>query len=165
MIRPVADGPREHAGPLAGLAWLAGAWTGTVRSAGGPPTARWWCHYSSPAGGVIVGSSKEFALGPGGESTGRLTLFEHERFVVEDDRVLYRPMPRGRAVDPFVLDDASSAAAGWAVFRAAENDFPHVVAFERAGPDRLTIWLRGEPDPAGGRVADVRLELAREAAP
>jgi hypothetical protein len=132
-VTAVDDSP---AGRLSSMTWLAGDWIG--------PTARgvWETHYSTPAGGLILGISKEHFEAGG-------VFFEFEIFAVEGDSVVVRPSPNGtQATVAFTLTELDREARR-ASFENPAHDFPTRLEYQRVDIDTLVIAVSG-PGPEEG---------------
>lgn len=121
--------PRDPAARLQDLAWLAGSWQG----------ARWEAYYTSPRGGVILGTSKEY------RPDGTLAMPEFEKIVVEDGRVVLTPYPFTKPAGPFTLVPGP-AGTRRARFEDPANDFPAAITYERLDRHRLQVTLEGTVD-------------------
>ena len=125
----------------AALEWLAGHWVGTVEGMGG--VERFEAQYTSPQGGVVLGTSKSFGAGE------RLLWFEFERFQAKDGVLSVTPYPNGRASVSFQLS-SYDAEAKKAVFTNPEHDFPTEISYQRIADDRVQFLVSG-PSKEGGR--------------
>lgn len=138
LARPAEQGstaPAASAVPgnaLAEMSWLAGDWSGDAWG------GRFHAHYTSPAGGRILGYSR---LVKGGQDT----YYEFEVFELRAERVHLQPFPGGKRADGFELA-AHDAAARRAVFENPAKDWPTRIVYQRVEPDRLVITLS---DPHG----------------
>lgn len=124
------------------LAWLAGAWTGTMGSAS--IEERW----SPIAGGAMLAISRTVA-GP------RMVAFEYLRIIERDGGLVYIAQPNGRPPTEFVL---TLVEEGRVVFENPLHDFPQRIEYARRGEDGLRATIS---DLAGGRAQS--FELKREA--
>jgi hypothetical protein len=100
---------------IARLSWLAGCWSGTQ----GEVTTEE--HWTSPAGGEMVGMNKAVA-------GGRVVFFEFLRIAPQEGRLCYLASPRGGAVTPFC---ATTVGEQRVVFENREHDFPQRIIYER----------------------------------
>ncbi len=130
-LRPAAATPADDA---ARLSWLAGCWSGTAE---GVVTEE---HWTSPAGGVLLGMNKAVA-------NGRLASFEHLRIAPHEGRLCYLASPQGGAVTAFCAIEIGDQRV---VFENREHDFPQRILYRRDG-DRLHARVEGTLDgkPAG----------------
>lgn len=134
-LRAAAATPAEDA---ARLSWLAGCWSGTVE---GIVTEE---HWTSPAGGVLLGMNKAVA-------NGRLASFEHLRIAPHgapsEGRLCYLASPQGGAVTAFCAVEVGDRRV---VFENREHDFPQRILYWREG-EKLHARVEGTLDgkPAG----------------
>lgn len=126
---------------LASLDWLAGTWRDEGFEA----------HYTSPEGGMILSTSKNYA-------GGRVVFFEFERIEIQDDSVVYIPYPAGKASVTFTLVDYDPKKKR-VRFENKEHDFPKDLTFERIATDQLRIFLTGEEK---GKYRTLELKLLRK---
>lgn len=129
-----AAAPVFAADGTAQLAWLAGRWGGEKDGLHSEE------HWSSPAGGALVGMHKDVR-------GGRAVAFEFLR-IVEDSsgRVCYLASPDGRAATVFCAVELGDRRV---VFENKEHDFPQRVIYWRAEKNRLHARIEGVLD---GRV-------------
>lgn len=119
------------AAPIDDLDWLAGHWRGTVSEGTALES-----HYTTPEGGLVVGSSKEF-------KDGRCVSFDVEVFGEKDGQLLLMPHPNGqRSKHAFPLA-ALDKAARKATFVNRQHDWPQVFVYQRIDDDHLLIVLSG----------------------
>ena len=97
------------------LSWLAGCWSGIHD---GVTTEE---HWTSPAGGEMVGMNKAVA-------SGRIVFFEFLRIASHEGRLCYLASPRGGAVTAFC---ATTIGDDRVVFENREHDFPQRIVYER----------------------------------
>lgn len=141
------DGPALPAHSVsatpANLAWLAGSWKGTSEQ------GRWEASYTTPDGGVILSSNKEFR----GD---RVVMIEFECFQMIDGVLTLTPYPFGKKSDTTFplkeIDDTQSRA----VFANPEHDFPKEITYHRSAANKLEIKVTGE---LNGKPAEVNLTL------
>lgn len=111
-----AASPEPPAKPtLNDLAWLAGAWSGTVD---GVETEE---HWMTPKGGVMLGTNRT--------TGGKRTAFEFLRIAETDGGVSYFAMPGGRPATEFKLTNSEKHKV---VFENPENDFPQRIIYKLA---------------------------------
>lgn len=146
LLAPADAGAATPEEDLASLSWLAGQWRGPFQG------GTWQTTYTTPAGGKILGMSKE--LGPDG-----LRLFEFERFEVVEGAVVLTPYPNGRTPAVSFTLTGYDAATRRASFENPEHDFPTRIVFESPEPGVLLIEVSG---PAGDDGPVLHLELARQ---
>ena len=125
---------------LASLDWLAGTWRDEGFEA----------HYTSPEGGMILSTSKNY-------SKGRVVFFEFERIEIQDDEVVYIPYPAGKSSVTFKLVDYDPKKKR-VRFENKAHDFPKDLTFERISEDQLRIFLTGEEK---GEYRTLELKLRR----
>lgn len=117
---------------IADVAWLAGCWISVT--ADRSVEEQW----SQARGGTMLGLGRTVR---GGETT------EHEFVLirVQDDRLAYEAHPGGQEPTVFL----STSIAGFKViFENPAHDYPQVVGYELASPERLHAWIDGR---SGGR--------------
>lgn len=124
-------------GKLASMTWLAGDWIG--RS----PKGVWEAHYTSPAGGVILSTNKEYVEGV-------VRSFEWERFAVEDGEVVVWPHPRGEKRVAFKLTELDREKQK-AVFENPRYNFPQRLEYQRFDADTLVIKVTAPGEQPGKR--------------
>lgn len=111
------------AGPLAGVAFMAGHWRGAHDG------GAWEEHWSSDEGGVMVGTSK-MVVG------GRCVFFEFSRIApAKDGTVALLVSPGGRHPPTVFPLESSSNDDGvmTAVFHKPDHDYPRVIRYVRSG--------------------------------
>ena len=123
------------------LAWLAGAWVGTMGKAS--IEERW----SPPLGGAMLGVSRTV-------SRGSMVAFEYLRVVERDGGLVYVAQPNGAPPTEFVLTELGAARA---VFENPRHDSPQRIVYELSAAGRLSAAI-GFIN--GGRPQ--RFEFARE---
>lgn len=135
---------------VAELSWLAGRWRGTTPAGRTLETT-----YTTPEGGVLLGTSKEYSL------EGRCVFFDLEHFALQDGVLTLTPHPAGkRSRDSFPLV-AFDRVARRATFANRAHDWPQQFVYERVSEQRLLIVLSG-PDPQGGdRIETYELQRVR----
>ena len=141
--KPVAKAPVVKKG-IAALDWLAGAWKG---SAG---TSVWETNYSTPAGGMVVSSSKEIR-------DGKAVMFDYEVFVEREGKIVLTPFPFGKRSKDFPAKDFDPAKKK-IVLENAAHDFPRRFTYELTKSGALHITLEGEQ---GGQPMKMKLEFKR----
>lgn len=143
--RPARPAPPDTPeATLAGMAWLAGTWSGEAWG------GRFEAYYSTPQGGRVLGQSKLFR-------DGEEAYFEFEVFAPKDGLVFLQPYPGGRPADGFPLLRADPVERV-AVFENPDKDWPTRIEYRRAADDELLILLS---DPHGGSEKVERFELSR----
>lgn len=112
------------------LGFLAGNWIGTF------PGGRWESAYTTPEGGMILSSSKEFR----GD---RVVMIEFEHFMTIEGEVVLTPYPFGKkSSTTFKLTEFDEAKKR-VVFANPEHDFPNTIIYERTKPNELVIQVIG----------------------
>lgn len=101
---------------LADLAFMSGCWRGKLAGEAGTIEER----HSSPAGGMMLGTSQVIA-------GGRTTFFEFIRIEQSSDGIEMSPSPKGNQSVPFKLVDSGP---GKAVFENLEHDFPKRIIYQ-----------------------------------
>ncbi len=112
------------------LGFLAGNWIGTF------PGGRWESAYTTPEGGMILSSSKEFR----GD---RVVMIEFEHFMTIEGEVVLTPYPFGKKSSTTFKLTEFDAAKKRVVFANPEHDFPNTIIYERTKPDELVIQVIG----------------------
>lgn len=141
-----AQGPAACGGDLAGLAWMAGEWTG---DRGGVRMTESWME---PRGGLMLGTHRDVA------DAGR-TFFEFLRIAPDEAGIpVYHASPGGRAATSFRLVECGSRRV---VFENPGHDYPQRVVYEREG-DSLTARIEGVVD-GEERSSAWRYSRSREA--
>jgi hypothetical protein len=120
----------SHRTILDDMTWLEGNWAGTFDS--NPFEAA----YTSPKGGVIMSTSKDF-----GDTLN--CFFEFEKFALIGDTLNMTPYPAGKQSDNFPLIDYDKERMR-AVFENKNHDFPTTFVYQRTAPDTLEIIVSGE---------------------
>lgn len=146
-----APGRAEEAGAratpqaqLAGLTWLAGAWSGSMWG------GTFETYYSTPEGGRVLSYSQLL-------KSGKPAFHEFEVFGCEGDELVLRPHPRGRPAAAFTLQTLDPTQRK-ATFENPKNDFPTRIEYHRATDERLVITLS---DPHGTSGKTEVFDLAR----
>ncbi len=109
------------------LAWLAGAWSGTMGRAAIEE------HWLPPAGNTLLGVSRTVA-------TGRMVAFEYLRIIEKNGETFYVAQPNGRPATEFKLTSVTPTKA---VFENTTHDFPKRITYELTAPDSLTATISG----------------------
>jgi hypothetical protein len=105
---------------LAGLAWLAGSWSG---DSGGIQMEE---HWTAPRGNPMVGMHRDVGKG-------RTMLFEFLRIEQKGDQIVYLSMPNGRSpATAFPLKELSGTRV---VFENLDHDFPQRIIYWKDGAD------------------------------
>jgi hypothetical protein len=125
---------RAAASSVADLQWLEGRWSGVKDGTTSEE------HWTSPAGGALVGMHKDV-------KAGKMTEFEFLRIEsAKDGGIVYLASPQGRAVTPFPLAEMAEKRV---VFENKAHDFPTRVLYwldpEGALHARIEGTLQGKP--------------------
>ena len=142
LYRRPEDIPPVVKAKLEQLAWLAGAWTGTM---GGSSIEERW---SPIAGGAMLAISRTV-------SGQRMVAFEYLRIVERDGGLVYVAQPNGRSPTEFVLTLVEEKRV---VFENPQHDFPQRIEYARQGEAGLRATIS---DLTGGRAQS--FEFKREA--
>jgi hypothetical protein len=134
--------PHASTEELAGMSWLAGAWSGAMWG------GRFDAWYSSPEGGKIIGHSKL-------AREEREVFYEFEVFEAEGEAVVLRPFPGGKRAVTLTLSSHDPEARK-AVFENPKKDYPTRIVYHRIADDNLVITLS---DPHGGSDKIERFDL------
>ncbi|MBA4120544.1 MAG: hypothetical protein C0513_07600 [Isosphaera sp.] len=120
--------PTPAEATIDGLAWLAGAWTGTRGSEGQISFEERW---SPPLGGSMFATSRTV-------TRGKMSAFEYLRIVERDGGLIYIAQPNGAAATEFVLTEVSPARA---VFENPRHDYPKRIVYEVSESRQGVRWL------------------------
>jgi len=115
------------------LSWLAGCWTGGT---GGQVSEE---HWTSAAGGALIGMNKAVAQG-------KLVSYEFLRIERQGERLCYLASPGGAPPTPFCAVEVGDSKV---VFENREHDFPQRVLYWRDGATlhaRIEGTLGGRPE-------------------
>src|SRR5262245_36494803 len=110
---------------LASLRWMAGQWKGKG----------WEAYYTTPRGGMILGTSKEF-------DGQKLVMPEFEKIEVVGEAVVLTPYPFTKPSEGFTLSEPEPGRKT-ARFVNPANDFPSEIRYRRLGPRKLEVSLKG----------------------
>jgi hypothetical protein len=106
---------------------MEGHWTGAVKD------LHMEEHWTSPAGGGLVGMHKDV-------KAGKMALFEFLRIEAREDGVYYLASPRGATPTAFKLIEQSDRRL---VFEDAAHDFPQRIIYWSGAPDELRARIEG----------------------
>lgn len=138
-------------GQLKSMAWMAGSWVG--RSDG----TIWEAHYTSPAGGLMLGMTKRYDVKQ------VVDFFEFESFHIEEDKLVVRPYLKGTRSVAFTLTKLDRAARR-AIFENPGHE-PRTLDYWRADADTLVIAvttpIEGEVEEGAPKVQGFRIVLKR----
>jgi len=133
--------PAPAKATIADMAWLAGAWVGTMGKSS--IEERW----SPPLGGAMLGISRTVK----GEA---MVAFEYLRVRERDGGLVYVAQPNGTPPTEFVL---TQIGASRAVFENPRHDFPQRITYELSSEGVLSAAI-GHTKGGGGQ----RFEFKRE---
>lgn len=117
------------------LGWMAGHWTGNAEGVESEE------HWTSPAGGIMVGMHRDAA-------PGKRAFFEFLRIEQRADDVVYVAMPRGRSETEFPLKELSRQRV---VFENLRHDFPQRIIYWR---ESEMLCARVEGKTSGGERSE-----------
>ena len=117
--------PEPAPATIADMAWLAGAWVGTLGSSS--IEERW----GPPRGVVMLGTSSTV-------KGDRLTAFEFLRIVQRDGGLVYKAQPGGNPPTEFVLSELGPTRA---VFDNPRHDSPQRIVYELADDGTLSASI------------------------
>jgi len=110
------------------LAWMEGVWTGVTNGVAMEE------HWTSPAGGGLVGMHKD-------TKGGRIVSYEFFRIVPGDSGgVCYLTSPNGAPVTTFCAIEIGPSRV---VFENLAHDFPQRILYWRSGADTLHARIEG----------------------
>ena len=144
----VLSGPDPAGGSadsLAGLAWMAGDWSG-VDDKGVSNEERWM----EPAGGMMLAMHRDVA-------GGRATSFEFLRIESTPGGIVYFASPRGRPATPFKMVES---AARRVVFENPQHDFPKRILYWLGAAEEMHAKIEGT---LGGKPASEEWTWTRRA--
>ena len=109
------------------VAWLQGCWQLTS----GERVVEE--HWTSPRGGVMMGSGRTTRAGK---------LVEHEFVLLaeREGRLAYEAHPSGQPAATFMSKELDGQSA---LFEDPAHDFPQRVGYRRESADRLLAWIEG----------------------
>lgn len=128
---------------IANLAWLEGAWGGTQDGVASEE------HWTSPAGGGLVGMHKDV-------QAGKMSGFEFLRIEIDArQRICYVAMPGGKAPTSFCAVEIGERRV---VFENTEHDFPQRILYWLAADGSLHARIEG---PLDGKQAAMEWTWSR----
>lgn len=133
--------PHGDRGGVQGLAWLSGTWAGDLA------TSTYEEHWSTPAGGAMLGMAREL-------KDGRMVAFEHLRIEERGGEVFYVAAPGGGSPVDF---RAVRLGPREAVFENPEHDFPVRILYRLEDGGGLRARVEGRD----GQGVDFPLRRAR----
>ena len=129
LVLPDPQGAPPAADPIAGLAWLAGDWSG----ADGPlQMEESWI---PPRGGMMLGVHRDL-------KDGKAVSFEFFRIQATPDGIVYFASPHGKPAVPF---RAIENTVERIVFENKEHDFPKRILYWRSEDGALHARIEGDP--------------------
>lgn len=120
--------PTPFKATIDGVAWMAGAWTGTRGTAGTTTIEERW---SPPKGGSMLAISRTV-------SRDRLSAFEFLRVLERDGGLVYIAQPNGGTPTEFVLTELTTTKA---VFDNPRHDYPKRITYELTAEGGLTATI------------------------
>lgn len=120
--------PTPFKAKIDGVAWMAGAWTGTRGTAGTTTIEERW---SPPKGGSMLAISRTV-------SRDRLSAFEFLRVLERDGGLVYIAQPNGGTATEFILTDLTATKA---VFDNPRHEYPKRITYELTGEGGLTATI------------------------
>jgi len=133
--------PDNARGGVETLRWLSGTWAGDLAS------STYEEHWSTPAGGAMLGMAREL-------KDGRMVAFEHLRIEQRNDGVFYVAAPGG---GDSVAFRAVRIGPREAVFENPEHDFPVRIAYRLDQDGGLHARVEG----SDGQGLDFRMRRVR----
>ncbi len=116
---------------LGQLAWFTGCWAYTS------PRVIIEEHWTSPAGGSMLGVSRTLRRSPGGDST---IAWEFIRLYERGTDLVYAAQPHNQPAAEFVSERVSDVEA---VFANPAHDFPQRVIYRKVRNDSLRARIEG----------------------
>ena len=113
------------------LAWFTGCWAYTS------PRVIIEEHWTSPAGGSMLGVSRTLRRNPGGDST---IAWEFIRLYARGTDLVYAAQPHNQPAAEFVSEKINDAEA---VFANPAHDFPQRIIYRRVRNDSLRARIEG----------------------
>ena len=116
---------------LGQLAWFTGCWAYTS------PRVVIEEHWTSPAGGSMLGMSRTLRRSPTGDST---IAWEFIRLYARGIDLVYAAQPHNQPAAEFVSEKVGD---GEVIFSNPAHDFPQRIIYRRAGKDSLRARIEG----------------------
>jgi hypothetical protein len=113
------------------LTWFTGCWAYTS------PRVVIEEHWTSPAGGSMLGMSRTLRRNPAGDST---IAWEFIRLFARGVDLVYAAQPHNQPAAEFVSEKVSD---GEVVFANPAHDFPQRIIYRRVGNDSLRARIEG----------------------
>jgi hypothetical protein len=145
---PIAHRQGGQGSALDQLGWFTGCWAYTS------PRVIIEEHWTSPAGGSILGLSRTMRRNPGGDST---IAWEFIRVFARGTDLVYAAQPHNQPAAEFVSEKVSDAEV---VFANPAHDFPQRIIYRRVRSDSLRARVEGTQ---GGRTRGSDFPYARVA--
>jgi hypothetical protein len=128
------------------LQWLAGCWQRKLGSATIEE------HWMSPAGGVLLGTSRTTVVGLN-------RGYEFLRIFSSGDTIVYVASPSGQKTTEF---RSTKVSEGEVLFENPTHDFPQKIGYRAVGPDSLHAFIEG---PRNGETRRIDYPYARAVCP
>jgi hypothetical protein len=128
---PIAHRQGSHGSAIERLAWFTGCWNYTS------PRVIIEEHWTSPAGGSMLGVSRTLRRNPGGDST---IAWEFIRLYARGTDLVYAAQPHNQPAAEFVSEKVSDTEA---IFANPAHDFPQRIIYRRVRTDSLRARVEG----------------------
>lgn len=128
---PIAHRQASQGSSLEQLAWFTGCWAYTS------PRVVIEEHWTSPAGGSMLGMSRTLRRNPTGDST---IAWEFIRVYARGIDLVYAAQPHNQPAAEFVSEKVSD---GEVVFANPAHDFPQRIIYRRVRTDSLRARVEG----------------------
>lgn len=128
---PIAHRQGGQGSALDQLGWFTGCWAYTS------PRVIIEEHWTSPAGGSMLGLSRTLRRNPGGDST---IAWEFIRVYARGTDLVYAAQPHNQPSAEFVSEKVSDAEV---VFANPAHDFPQRIIYRRVRSDSLRARVEG----------------------
>jgi hypothetical protein len=145
---PIAHRQGGQGSALDQLGWFTGCWAYTS------PRVIIEEHWTSPAGGSMLGLSRTLRRNPGGDS---IIAWEFIRVYARGTDLVYAAQPHNQPSAEFVSEKVSDAEV---VFANPAHDFPQRIIYRRVRSDSLRARVEGTQ---GGRTRGSDFPYARVA--
>jgi Domain of unknown function (DUF6265) len=143
---PGASRQARQGGTLKQLAWFTGCWSYTS------PRVVIEEHWTSPAGGSMLGLSRTLRRNPGGDST---IAWEFIRVYARGTDLVYAAQPHNQPAAEFVSEKVTDTEA---IFANPAHDYPQRIIYRRVRSDSLRARIEGTQ---GGRTRGSDFPYAR----
>jgi hypothetical protein len=145
---PIVHRQASQVTSLEQLAWFTGCWAYTS------PRVVIEEHWTSPAGGSMLGMSRTLRRNPGGDST---IAWEFIRVYARGIDLVYAAQPHNQPAAEFVSEKVSD---GEVIFANPAHDFPQRIIYRRVRNDSLRARIEGTQN---GRMRGSDFPYARVA--